>query len=88
MTWRTSQERDEAIRQALEYCGFEGEVLSLPSLPHYRQLQLQLRSGRQLTVQLDQGLSYWEASVEVLPAQADFAASVREEIMERIHVRL
>lgn len=58
--WRTSQERDEGIRQALEYCGLGGEVLSLQSLPHGRQLQLQLLSGKQLTIQFDQGLSYWE----------------------------
>ncbi|WP_313489281.1 DEAD/DEAH box helicase [Stutzerimonas nitrititolerans] len=89
--WRTSQERDEAIRQALEYCGFEGEVLSLPSLPHYRQLQLQLRSGRQLTVQLDQGLSYWEAerSEKSYLLRFDFAArQLGEEIMERIQCKV
>ena len=51
--WHSARERDEALRQALAYCGLEGEVLSLPTLPHYRQLQLKLRSGNQLTIQLD-----------------------------------
>lgn len=59
--WHSARERDEALRQALAYCGREGEVLSLPTLPHYRRLQLKLRSGNQLTIQFDQGLSYWEA---------------------------
>ncbi len=75
----------------MECCGFEGEVLSLPSLPHYRQLQLQLRSGRQLTVQLDQGLSYWEAerSEKSYLLRFDFAArQLGEEIMERIQCKV
>lgn len=59
--WRSSQERDDAITQTLEYCGMDGQVISLPSLPHYRQLQLNLRSGKQVVIQLDQGFSYWEA---------------------------
>lgn len=89
--WRSSRERDDAIRQALEYCGLEGEVLSLQSLPHYRQLQLQLRSGKQLTVQFDQGLSYWEAerSEKSYLLKFDFAArQLGEEIMERIQCRV
>ena len=48
--WHSSSERDDAIRQALDYCGLEGEVLSLPSLPHYRKLQLRLSSGKQLRI--------------------------------------
>lgn len=89
--WRTSQERDDAIRQTLDYCGLEGEVLSLISLPHYRQLQLQLRSGKQLTIQFDQGLSYWEAERGGKPylLRFDFAAhQLGAEIMERIKCRL
>lgn len=89
--WHTSEERDEGIRQALDYCGFEGEVLSLPSLPHYRQLQLQLRSGKKLTVQFDQGLSYWEAdrSEKSHLLRFDFVArQLGEEIMERIQCRV
>lgn len=89
--WHTSEERDEGIRQALEYCGFDGEVLSLPSLPHYRQLQLRLRSGNKLTIQFDQGLSYWEAesSEKSYLLRFDFTArQLGEEIMERIHCRV
>lgn len=89
--WRSAGERDEAIRQALEYCGLEGETLSLPSLPHYRQLQLRLRSGNQLTIQFDQGLSYWEAerSEKSYRLRFDFAShDLGKEIMERIQCRV
>ena len=89
--WRASRERDDAIRQALEYCGLEGEVLSLPSLPHYRQLQLRFQSGKQLTVQLDQGFSFWEAERNERPQllKFDFAArQLGEEIMDRIRCRV
>ena len=89
--WRTSQERDDAIRQALEYCGFEGEVISLPSLPHYRQLQLKLLSGKRLTIQFDQGISYWEAerSDKTYLLKFDFAEhKPGVEIMERIQCRV
>ncbi|WP_426697045.1 DEAD/DEAH box helicase [Aeromonas hydrophila] len=85
--WLSSQERDEAIRQAFEYCGLEGEVLSLHSLPHYRQLQLQLHSGKRLTIQFDQGLSYWEAdrSEKSYRLKFDFSAvSLGEEIIQRM----
>ena len=89
--WRSAGERDEAIRQALEYCGLEGEALSLPSLPHYRQLQLRLRSGNQLTIQFDQGLSYWEAerSEKSYRLRFDFAShDLGKEILERIQCRV
>lgn len=89
--WLSARERDEALRQALEYCGLEGEVLSLPSLPHYRQLQLKLRSGRQLTIQFDQGLSYWEPerSDKSYQLRFNFASSeIGEEIMDRIRCRV
>ncbi len=85
--WLSSQERDEAIRQAFEYCGLEGEVLSLHSLPHYRQLQLKLHSGKRLTIQFDQGLSYWEAdrSEKSYRLKFDFSAvSLGEEIIQRM----
>lgn len=89
--WLSSQERDEAIRQALEYCGLEGEVLSLHSLPHYRQLQLQLNSGKRLTIQFDQGLSYWEAdrSEKSYRLKFDFSAdSLGEELIDRMQCRV
>ncbi len=89
--WRTSQERDHAVRQALEYCGLEADVLSLPALPHYRQLQLQLRSGKQLTIQFDQGFSYWEAERSGKPylLRFDFSSpQLGEEIMTRIQCRV
>lgn len=89
--WLSARERDEALRQALEYCGLEGEVLSLPSLPHYRQLQLKLRSGHQLTIQFDQGLSYWEPerSDKSYQLRFDFASGeIGEEIMDRIRCRV
>ncbi|MCE9854197.1 DEAD/DEAH box helicase [Shewanella chilikensis] len=85
--WLSSQERDEAIRQAFEYCGLEGEILSFHSLPHYRQLQLQLHSGKRLTIQFDQGLSYWEAdrSEKSYRLKFDFSAvSLGEEIIQRM----
>ncbi|MCY1463799.1 hypothetical protein D9M71_817480 [compost metagenome] len=75
----------------MEYCGLSGEVLSLSSLPHFRQLHLQLRSGKQLTVQLDQGLSYWEAdrSEKSYLLKFDFAASqLGEEVLEHIRCRV
>jgi len=89
--WLSSQERDEAICQALEFCGLEGEVLSLHSLPHYRQLQLQLNSGKRLTIQFDQGLSYWEAdrSEKSYRLKFDFSAdSLGEELIERMQCRV
>lgn len=89
--WRSSRERDDAIRQALEYCGLDGEVLSLSSLPHYRQLQLQLHSGKQLTVQFDQGLSFWDAERNEKShlLRFNFAShQLGEEIMERIPCRV
>ncbi len=89
--WRTSQERDDAIRKALEYCGLEADVLSLPALPHYRQLQLQLRSGKRLTIQFDQGFSYWEAERSGKPylLRFDFSSpQLGEEIMTRIQCRV
>lgn len=89
--WRSARERDEAILQALEYCGLEGETLSLLSLPHYRQLQLHLQSGNQLTIQFDQGLSYWEAerSGQSYRLRFDFAShDLGKEIMERTQCRV
>lgn len=89
--WHSSEERDEGIRQALEYCGLEGEVLSLQSLAHGRQLQLHLHSGKQLTIQLNQGLSYWEAerSEKSHLLRFDFKARrLGDEIMERITCRV
>ena len=85
--WNTSHERDHGIQEALEYCGLEGEVLSLSSLAHARQLQLQLRSGKQLTIQFDQGLSYWEAdrSEKAHLLRFDFNShKLGNEIIERI----
>ncbi len=88
--WHSSQERDDAIRQALEYCGLEGEVLSLNSLPHYRQLKMKLLSGKHLIVQFDQGLSYWEADRnERSSLRFNFAAGqLGEEIMERMRCKI
>ncbi|HHM5415832.1 TPA: DEAD/DEAH box helicase, partial [Pseudomonas aeruginosa] len=89
--WHSARERDEALRQALAYCGREGEVLSLPTLPHYRRLQLKLRSGNQLTIQFDQGLSYWEAerSEKSYQLRFDFASrELGEEIMEHIRCKV
>lgn len=89
--WLSSQNRDEAIHQALEYCGLEGEILSLNSLPHHRQLQLHLHSGKRLTIQFDQGLSYWEAdrSEKGYRLKFDFSTdSLGEEIIERMQCRI
>lgn len=89
--WRDSRERDDALRAALEYCGLNGEVLSLPSLPHHRQLQLKFRSGKQLTIQFDQGLSFWEAdrTMKTYLLKFDFAAGQPgQEIIDRIHCRV
>lgn len=89
--WQTSSERDEGIRQALEYCGLEGDVLSQHSLAHARQLQLQLQSGKKLIVQFDQGLSYWEIerSVKSHLLRFDFNQhQMGNEIMERITGRI
>ena len=89
--WHTWQERDDAIRQAFEYCGLEADVLSLPTLPHYRQLQLRLRSGKQLTIQFDQGLSFWEAERSSNRHQQKFnfdAPQLGQEVMGRIQCRV
>ena len=59
---RSTNKNSRAILQAIEYCGLTGEVLSQPVLPHYRQLRIGLASGRSLTIQFDQGLSFWEAT--------------------------
>lgn len=84
--WQTFKERDDGIRQALEYCALQGEVSSLPSLPHYRQLQLQLRSGKRLIIQFDQGLSYWRVEVGERSNLLRFDFSSRQlgvELMDR-----
>lgn len=60
--WHSSSERDSAIKDALDYCGFDCTVSSQVELPHSRQLYLELQSGKTLTVQLDQGFSYWQTS--------------------------
>jgi DEAD/DEAH box helicase domain-containing protein len=89
--WQSSSDRDEGIRQALDYCGLEGEVLSQNSLVHARQLQLQLQSGKQLIIQFDQGLSYWaiERSVKSHLLRFDFNShQMGNEIMERITGRV
>lgn len=85
--WRTSEVRDDAIREALEFCGLDGDVVSLPSLPHYRQLQLQLRSGKKITIQFDQGFSYWgaERTDRSYLLRFDFSSPrMGEEVMDRI----
>lgn len=89
--WHTSEERDEGLRDALEYCGLEGEVLSHPSLAHYRQLQLQLLSGEFLILQFDQGFSYWEPerNEKSYLLKFDFTSRMLgEEIVERIHCKV
>lgn len=89
--WPTSTDRDNAIRLAMEYCGLESEVISLSSLPHYRQLQLMLSSGKQLNIQFDQGISYWEAERAEKSHMLRFnfdAKELGEEIMERIQCRI
>lgn len=89
--WHTFEERDKGIRQTLEYYGFKGEVLSLQSLPHYRQLKLRLRSGKQLIVQLDQGFSYWKAECSEKSHLLRFnfkADDLGNEIIERIQCKV
>ena len=66
-------------------------MLSLPSLPHYRKLQLRLSSGKQLTIQLDQGLSYWDTDRREKNYQLKFDFAVHDvgaAIMESIQCRL
>lgn len=89
--WHSSQERDDGIKQALEYCGLDGQVVSLPSLPHYRQLQLKMYSGKQLVIQFDQGLSYWEAERGQRSYNLRFnfeSSNLGEEVMARIQCNI
>ena len=59
--WSHEGLRDDALRQALNYCGMQGSVISLPrrDLVHGRRLTIRCDSGRDVGVWLDQGLSYW-----------------------------
>lgn len=85
--WLSSDDRDRAVRKAIEYCGLSGEVLSQPVLAHYRQLRVGLASGRSLTIQFDQGLSFWEAarSENAYSTRFDFeAGDMGCELMEKI----
>ncbi|WP_223816923.1 hypothetical protein [Pseudomonas lactis] len=85
--WLSSDDRDRAVRKAIEYCGLSGEVLSQPVLAHYRQLRVGLASGRSLTIQFDQGLSFWEAarSENAYSTRFDFeAGDLGCELMEKI----
>lgn len=58
--WQDDQARDTAIQAAFEYCDLKAAVKSQQTLPHGRTLTLKLASGGSLTIQLDQGFSYWE----------------------------
>lgn len=53
--------RDSALRQALDYSGLQGSVVSLPrrDLVHGRCLTIRCDRGREVSVWLDQGLAYW-----------------------------
>lgn len=59
--WPTDGQRDSALRDALEYSGLQGLVTSLPrrDLVHGRRLTIRCDSGRDVSIWLDQGLSYW-----------------------------
>ena len=80
------------MRLAFEYCGLDRvDIISLPALPHFRQLQLQLHSGKKLTIQFDQGLSFWEAerSQQNYLLRFNFASGqLGEEIMSRIQCKV
>lgn len=87
--WLKSEDRDEAMRQSLNYCGFTATVASEEKLPHYRQLCLELKSGHTLTIQLDQGFSYWRVYKNLSEKsnhrhKFDFGKTdIGEEIMEK-----
>lgn len=68
--WQNDQARDAAIQAAFEYCGLKATVKSQSTLPHGRTLTLKLASGGSLTIQLDQGFSYWEVASDPRQRQA------------------
>jgi len=68
--WNDDQARDAALQAAFEYCDLKAAVHSQPSLPHGRTLTLKLESGSSLTIQLDQGFSYWEVASDPRQRQA------------------
>lgn len=68
--WQTDQARDAAIQAAFEYCDLKAAVKSQQVLPHGRTLKLKLGSGGSLTIQLDQGFSYWEVESDPRQRQA------------------
>lgn len=68
--WQDDQARDAAIQAAFEYCDLKAAVKSQQTLPHGRTLTLKLESGSSLTIQLDQGFSYWEVESDPRQRQA------------------
>lgn len=59
--WESTDQRDQALKAAFEYSGMSVSVKSTDkrNLSHGRRLSIQLQSGGQLVVWLDQGWSYW-----------------------------
>ncbi|ARU31762.1 hypothetical protein CAP31_08765 [Sulfuriferula sp. AH1] len=60
--WPTSTARDEAIREAFEYCGMSCILQSMPKqdVIHARLLEIECEDGHVTKAWLDQGFSYWQ----------------------------
>jgi ATP-dependent helicase YprA (DUF1998 family) len=59
--WEKTDQRDEALQAAFDYCGMPASVISKEKrhLNHGRRFTLHFANGKQLVVWLDQGWSYW-----------------------------
>lgn len=65
--WQDLNIRDEVIKSTFDYFGIEASVLSTEksSTQHSRLLEVVFDSGEQLSLRLDQGVSYWRAETAV-----------------------
>jgi ATP-dependent helicase YprA (DUF1998 family) len=65
LDWNNELLREEAIQAAFAYCGLDGLDFVLTqkyAAEHARTLDIVMGDGSGLTIQLDQGLSYWKAN--------------------------
>ncbi len=85
--WSSTSIRDDAIREAFEYCGLTCNLSSMPKREsmHARLLQIECDDGHVTRMWLDQGFSYWQAprsvgySTDPQRAQFPFAGSAQEQ---------
>lgn len=65
--WADEKVRDQVLEKAISYCGLDPKLEVNQSGPsskvmHSRRFKLHFRSGKTVTVRLDQGFAYWRFS--------------------------